>query len=109
MFPGPDARVEHAEEPEATPRVSHVKTWRVQIDIFESGDDTTAHATLTAQSPMQVDARGRTHRHEADTAVPEIGDEIAVARALRRLADRLLGVASGDISAVEGRPVSLRG
>ncbi|MFI5100111.1 MAG: dsRBD fold-containing protein [Actinomycetes bacterium] len=41
--------------------------------------------------------------------MPEIGDEIAAARALRRLADLLLGTAAEDIAAVEGRPVTLPG
>jgi hypothetical protein len=39
--------------------------------------------------------------------VPEIGDEVAVARALRGLADRLLAVASDDMTTREGHSVHL--
>jgi hypothetical protein len=38
--------------------------------------------------------------------VPDIGNEVAVARTLRSLADRLLATASDDMSAVEGHPVT---
>jgi hypothetical protein len=55
-----------------------------------------------------LDSRGQTRRNPSEVAVPEIGDEVPAARALRRLADRLLGVASDDIKAIEGREVHLR-
>jgi len=109
LFPGPDARVSHHDQDEApkpTPR-AHVKTWRVTIDLFEAGDDTTAHAVLLADSPTHFDGSGRAHRDPADVDVPEIGDEVAVARALRRLADRLLDTASEDIAAAQGRQAHL--
>jgi hypothetical protein len=114
FFPGPDAHVQHfggAEIPARRegqpPPARHIKTWQVEVSLFESGDDTTAHAVLVAEVPG-IEARGSAHRSPGDTAVPEIGDEVAVARALRRLSDRLLGVASEDIAAVEGHPVVIR-
>jgi hypothetical protein len=108
FFPGSDAHVEHQGDLE-TPRepLRHVKTWRVDLQLFESEDSTTAHATLLAET-SGIDAVGRARRRHEDANVPEIGDEVAAARALRRLADRLLGTASDDIAAVEGHPVSLR-
>ena len=51
--------------------------------------------------PTEVDSSGEAHRNPRDVHVPEIGDEIAAARALLHLVDRLLGVASADIEAVE--------
>ena len=108
FFPGADAHVSHQGDVDThhePPR--HVKTWRVELNLFESGDSTTAHATLLAEAPG-IDAVGRARRSPRDANVPEIGDEVAAARALRRLADRLLGTASDDIAAVEGLPVSLR-
>jgi hypothetical protein len=39
--------------------------------------------------------------------VPKIGDDVAVARALHRLADRLLEVASADIAQAQGNPAKL--
>lgn len=113
FFPGPDAHVQHvggeipAEHQRETPPPRHVKTWRVELRVFESGDDTTAHAVLVAEVPG-IEAQGSARRHPQDADVPEIGDEVAVARALRRLSDRLLGVASEDIAAVEGHPVELQ-
>jgi hypothetical protein len=118
FFPGPDAQVQHfADQDQAQQQVDapppeegqlrrHVKTWRVEVSLFESGDDTTAHAVLVAEVPG-IDAKGRAYRHPHDPDVPEIGDEVAVARALRRLSDRLLGVAADDIAALEGHPVVL--
>jgi hypothetical protein len=97
----PDAQVETVELP-------HVKRWRVTVDIFESGDVTDAHAVLFSETPHHIDAHGAARRNPDDVEVPEIGDEVAVARALRRLADELLQTASDDIAELEGHEVSLR-
>ena len=110
VFPGPDAHVEHpaaAAGREESP--VHVKTWRVQVDVFEASSGTTAHAVLAAESPVRLDAEGEAKLRPGDQDVPEIGDEVAVARALRRLADRLLAAAEDDIGAIEGHRVSLPG
>jgi len=118
VFPGPDAHVQAAgaagpagtaQAAAGTSSERHVRSWQVRIDLFEAGDDTTAHAVLVTEAPAHLDASGSAHRRSGDPEVPEIGDEIAVARALRRLSDRLLGTASDDISAMEGHQVSLRG
>lgn len=127
FFPGPDAQVQPsagdipAQQPSPAPAEPdqpatdqpptaqpprHVKTWQVQVSLFESGDETTAHAVLAAEVPG-IEARGSARRNPHDPPVPEIGDEVAVARALRRLSDRLLGAASEDISALEGHRVTL--
>jgi hypothetical protein len=118
FFPGPDAHVEHHGDEDVAVRQAvteqaggvqsgrDVKTWQVEVSVFESEGDTTAHAVLVAEVPG-VDATGRTYRNPHDADVPQIGDEIAVARALRRLSDRLLGVAAEDIAALEGHPVVL--
>jgi len=115
FFPGPDAYVSHHEslaEPAAaetasagvvsaaTPH-SQVKNWRVDLYLFEQDAGTTAHAVLHTGAATELDSRGEAHRKPRDVDVPEIGDEVAAARALRRLADRLLGAASADIEAVE--------
>lgn len=111
VFPGPDAHVEAATAEPAADRpvpVLHVRSWHVQVDLFEDADETNAHAVLVTQSPTHLDAHGTARRKAGDRDIPEIGDEIAVARALRRLSDRLLGTAADDIAAVEGHPVSLQ-
>jgi hypothetical protein len=50
---------------------------------------------------------GRAWLSPADHDVPEIGDEVAVARALSELSRRLLDTAAGDIEAVTLQDVHL--
>lgn len=80
----------------------HVREWNVRVSIFESGDDTSATVVLLADAPEHLSARGTSHRSSDDPAVPEIGDEVAVARALHHLADRLLETAERDVESVTG-------
>ena len=88
-------------------------TWNVVIHLFDAddlradGDVTTAHAVLTTSAGTRLDGRGRARRSAQDVDVPEIGDELAAARALRDLADHLLRATSDDIAAVEHRDVEL--
>jgi len=86
-------------------------TWSVEVQLFEGDDDTSAKATLISGEGVArrrtVTGSGRAHRREADAAVAEIGAEIATARALRDLSDKLLGVAAVDISAIEHKDVHL--
>jgi len=129
MYPGPGSvlRVETESEhvtsapagaPTETPQASvdrptagvveplpHVREWQVRVSIFESGDDTSANVVLLTEAPTHLTARGQSHRISRDTpvSVPEIGDEVAVARALRHLADQLLETAAQDIEAVTGK------
>ncbi len=112
FFPGPDAHIEHHPSEPASPVQAprgpgHVKTWRVEVQIFESGEDTTANAVLHAESATELAGTGKAHRNPHDELVPEIGDEVAVSRALRRLADQLLSTAASDIADLAGHPVSL--
>ena len=93
---------------ESVPVVPHVREWHVRVSIFESGDDTSANVVLLTEAPTHLSARGQSHRGTRDPAVPEIGDEVAVARALRHLADQLLDTATGDVEAVTGEHPRLR-
>ena len=87
----------------------HTREWRVVITLFEQGGLTHARAVLHGDSALQVQGAGDSTRGPSDADVPEIGDEVAVARALRRLADQLLDVAAGDIEQVTGEhDVTLR-
>lgn len=112
FFPGPDAHLMAARETSASAAddvapTRHVRTWNVRVDVFEAGADTTAHAVLRSDAPTPLEATGAAQRRPGDPDVPEIGDEIAVARALRQLADALLGAAAADLTAVEGHTVTL--
>ena len=116
-FPGTDAHIDtptpdspaDVEAPStAAPATGrHVSSWSVTIDLFDNGPDTSAHAVLRSPAPQHLDAHGAAHRRPTDVDVPEIGGEIAVARALRHLADKLLATAADDIADIEGVPVTL--
>lgn len=98
-FPGSDGRVEPYDDQPATREPAfHVKTWRVTVHVFEHGAETAAHAVLIADSGIPLASRGTAHRNPADPDVPEIGDEVAVARALRELADSLMATATADMA-----------
>ena len=85
------------------------KRWSVDIYLYEDQDSTAANAVLHSDVPAPLDVRGEARRSPADPDMPTVGDEVAAARALRQLADRLLEMASSDLSDAEGRPVSLSG
>jgi hypothetical protein len=87
----------------AADRPAHTREWHVDIYVYESGDSTSATAVLRSDVPTPLQSHGEARRRPRDPDVPEIGDEIAVARALRRLADQLL-----EIAGLEGHPVRLR-
>jgi len=91
------------------PTVPHVKEWHVRVSIFESGDDTSASVVLLTEAPTHLSAHGESHRDIEDkcAGIPEIGDEVAVARALRHLANQLLETAAKDIEAVTGKEAHL--
>lgn len=80
----------------------HTRQWRVDVFVSEDGDVTQARAVLTGDSPRHVSASGLTRRNPHDPAVPEIGDEVAVSRALDALSRELLAVAQRDIDASVG-------
>ena len=84
------------------------KTWRVQISVVETGDNTCATALLISDQPGQFSGQGNSHRSPSDDPLATIGDEVAVARALRHLADTLLARAESDIEAVTGTDAYVR-
>jgi Domain of unknown function (DUF1918)/Rv2632c-like len=114
LYPGPGSvlRVQNAGEP-ATPEMAEpapgdigaaaptAHQWTVRISLFE-GDDTTARAVLVADPLEGIRATGVSHRRAQDPPRPRIGDEVAVARALRHLADQLLEQATSDIEVSTG-------
>ena len=88
----------------------HTKTWTVEVFLSEEDDDTThARAVLRCGEASDVVASGTARRNPHDAEVAEIGDELAVARALRHLSDRLLDSACSDITGVTGNPATLTG
>jgi hypothetical protein len=86
----------------------HVREWQIRVSIFEAGDETSANVVLVADAPEHLSARGEARRSKDDTSVPEIGDEVAVARALRHLADKLMEAAETDIEMLTGEEAHVR-
>ncbi|MFZ5870624.1 MAG: dsRBD fold-containing protein [Actinomycetota bacterium] len=85
-----------------------IQTWKVEIHLFDHDDSTSADAVLTTHTGTRIHGHGRARRNPSDADVPEIGEELAAARALRHLADRLLETASADISQIEHTEVHLK-
>ncbi len=84
-----------------------LRHWRVDLTVLEVDGRTQAEAILFTDIGSRGRGVGRADLSPDDYDVPEIGDELAVARALRRLSDGLLGVASGDIEAMTGEHVRI--
>jgi hypothetical protein len=115
VYPGPGAvmRVESGTgvpgRSEDTSLSAHTsKTWRVQVSVVETGDNTRASALLISDQPSELRGQGDSHRSPRDEPLGVIGDKVAVARALRHLADSLLAQAESDIEAATGTDAYVR-
>lgn len=78
--------------------------WTVDISIDEHKGLTRAKARLRWRELVGV---GLARLNPADRNVPEIGDELSVARALSDLGKRMLKVSTHDIEAVTHQPARL--
>ncbi len=78
------------------------------IDIAVVEQDGDSMATATMRTPRgSWTGEGASHRHPEDPSVPMIGEELAVGRALRSLADQLEQAAMDAIADHESRPIHL--
>ncbi|MGW0041961.1 DUF1876 domain-containing protein [Rhodococcus sp. NPDC003348] len=90
----------------------HEKKWSVDI-IIDEHDSTTgetrtrAEARLRTKDATSLVGIGVARRNPRDADIPEIGDELAVARALADLAHRLIDTAATDLEAVTHERVHL--
>lgn len=82
-------------------------TWSVRIDIGEHDGHTRAVAHLHTRDTERLVGVGFARLAPTDRDVPEIGAEIAAARALADLSRRLLGAATEDVEQVTGEPSHL--
>ena len=87
--------------------MDEVMTWNVTIDIGEHDGRTRAVAHLRTRDTERMVGVGFARLAPTDRDVPEIGAEIAAARALAELSRRLLGAATDDVEAVTGEPSHL--
>jgi len=84
-----------------------MKRWTVELFIDEHDGHTYAEARLRSGADKPLVGVGRAALHPADSDIPEIGDELATARALSDLGHRLLLAAAADIGAVTSEDVRL--
>jgi hypothetical protein len=84
-----------------------VTTWTVQIDLDEHDGRTRAVARLRDRGPEELVGVGLARLNPVDRDVPEIGAELATARALSELSHRLLDVAATDIERQSGQEAHL--
>ncbi len=79
------------------------KDWCVEVSIDEHSGLTRAKARLRWRAKELVGV-GMARLNPADRNVAEIGDELAVARALSDLGKRMLAVTTEDIEAATHEP-----
>lgn len=87
--------------------MNQTRTWDLHVHIVERERETTADVLLTTDGGATITGRGTAHRNPRDTDMPEVGDELAVARALSQVTHKLLDAAAHRISRAEHRPVTL--
>ena len=85
---------------------SKTKTWTVDVSIDEHRKRTRARARLHWRD-KELAGLGIARLNPTDRNIAEIGDELAVARALSNLADQLFAAAASDIYAATHEPVVL--
>lgn len=81
------------------------KTWTILVTLDEGEDDTHADAVLNMGDKFEMRAHGFARKNPRDEAVPQVGDELAAARALSGLAHDLLDMASREIEQHTHQPV----
>lgn len=79
----------------------------LNMQVEEAGAKTTADVHITTGDGRPVHGHGTARRHPEDPEVPQIGDDIAVARALFDMAHTLLDHASDEIGTRQHRRVHL--
>jgi uncharacterized protein DUF1876 len=83
------------------------KRWHVDVLISEDDGLTFAEAALETELGDRLIGIGHARLSPDDIDVPEIGHELAAARALRNLGTRLLATTSADIEGMTDEPVCL--
>jgi len=83
------------------------KGWTVSIMIGEHEGRTRAIARLNTGERTTLTGTGTARLNPSDRDVPEIGDELAAARALSHLAHLLLEATADDIAGVTHEAVTL--
>jgi hypothetical protein len=74
-----------------------VDRWSVELSIREHEGQTRADARLIMDNGVRLLGHGMARRHPGDPDVTEVGERIAVARALSDVAHLLLGSAAAEL------------
>jgi nucleotide-binding universal stress UspA family protein len=80
-------------------------TWWVELSLDEADGLSTATATLHTRRRTGLSSEGTARLNPGDRDVPTIGLELAAARALSSLADRLVEASAGARRGAEQQPV----
>jgi Domain of unknown function (DUF1876) len=83
------------------------KRWSVDIVIDEHENRTRAEARLQKEGGGELVGTGLARLNPKDTDVPQIGDELAAARALADLAHQLIEATASDIEKSTRTPSDL--
>jgi hypothetical protein len=75
----------------------HTKTWNIDVYLSEHDGKTHAEAVLRTHEGTEMRHAGVASKSPQDRDVPEIGDELAVCRALSGLVHDLLDLAVLDV------------
>jgi hypothetical protein len=87
--------------------MTQTKHWTIDIYIDEHENRTRATARLHNRDETGLVGVGLARLNPTDGNVPEIGDELATARALSDLAHQLLHAAVTDIEAITHSPTTV--
>jgi hypothetical protein len=82
------------------------RTLELRVEFDEDADRTDARVS-TDIGGRRCEGWGRARKHPSDPPVVQIGEELALARALADLSDQLLDVAARSIGEREGHEVVL--
>lgn len=77
--------------------------WHVEMEFQEDETHTRAVAMVRLPDGSEVRAHGHAARHHTDANQPRVGEEIAGARALNKLAMQMLTKAHSEIDQASGR------
>ena len=86
--------------------MDHAEVWKMSLHLDEHDGQTRATVRLHTRDTMLTGV-GLAYRNPRDADVPEIGDELAAARALSALAHQLFDATVSDIEAITHRPAAI--
>lgn len=93
FVPSSNCRVVEGRDPTGPTRL----TCHIDVDVVEDTDECRATATLMTTRGV-VQASGRARRNPVDPAIPMVGEELAIGRAIRSLGEQLIAAGGDDLA-----------